>query len=87
MGEIIAVGIVVGAILVAVGFISAFKRTPHPTPPADTTDNLVRLTIKLPEDRVQTIVDDLRAVAAANKPGFVEFYENPNRLIRIIVSD
>ena len=86
MGEFIAAAIVIGAIIIVVGTYGMFNRgKASACKRADTTESITRLYVYIPGDQLSRIVAELTAMQVMRKPGTVEFYETPTKLVRFIV--
>ena len=77
MGEVIAVCIVLGLLLLGMLVYTGLSKNKK-------ADQLTRISIQVPRHDEARVLAELTALYSSRKPGFVEFYEQSQRIVRIV---
>lgn len=86
MGEFVAFAIVLAAVIVVVCVLAMLKRHNSATlADANRCDPFVRVIVRVPQSDLGRVATEFQALSVMKKPGTIEFYETPDRIIRIVV--
>lgn len=85
MGELIMIAMVVIVLVIVIGLIVWGRGRTRPGITGDNASNIATLTVRLPQQHQARVSAELAALVASNKPGTVEFYENRDRIVRLVV--
>ena len=85
MGEFIAFAVVIAAVIIAIGIVSAVKATGKAPHVVDTQENLLRTTVTVPRREQAQVLGSLVRILESGKHGEVEFYESQTSIVRIVI--
>lgn len=76
MGEVIAFGVVIASLVIGMLLYAAFKPRK--------VDNVSVVTIRIPPDEAERVLDELTELIKKRRPGVVEFYASKERIVRFV---